>query len=60
MSLNLNVKVNYLQFRQRFSTNYIQFGEIAKIEAQLFRFEKKMNRGSAVELCIELAILSKC
>jgi hypothetical protein len=40
--------------------NALQLGEVAEIEAQMFRFAQKFNRRTFIEFSTEPAILPNC
>jgi hypothetical protein len=47
----------YKYFRE---ISFLQLGEVAEIEAQMFSFAQKFNRRTAVEISTEPAILPNC
>jgi len=44
----------------KLATNGLQLGEVAEIEAQMFRFAQKFNRRTFIEFSTEPAILPNC
>ena len=50
----------YAHYCQMVSSNGLQLGEVAEIEAQMFSFAQKFNRRTELEFSTEPAILPNC